>query len=228
MLYSLSDAIIFYFLHPNFSLAAKQGSEETTKNLHPDFYISTPDYYFLPGEPVPVTISSTSINVPAEFTIRVYRINDPEQFLTKQNNVRQFSVIGADSANLKGLLEAGTYSVKHVLLPKRIKNTNNLWINSEITFTPKRNGAYLVRVTYKDKIATTGLFVTSISILTRYTEGSVLNFTCERKTGAPVDSVKHSLYFNSKKAGEQFSPYSARRITTLPIVTGSCSTVTDM
>ncbi|NOS85735.1 MAG: hypothetical protein HOP31_11390 [Ignavibacteria bacterium] len=183
--------------------------EETTKNLHPDYSIQTADNYFLPGEPVPITISSTSITVPSEFTIRVYRINDPELFITKQNNVRQFSVIGADSANLMGLLEE-TYSVKHVLLPKRIKNTDNLWINREITFTPKRSGAYLVRVTHKDKIATAGFFVTSISILTRYTHGSVLNFTCERKTGAPVDSVKHSLYFNSQKAGEQFSPYSAQ------------------
>ncbi len=204
----LVTAFFILFLQTAFSQQSRV-SEEVTANLHPDFYISSPDYYFLPGEPVPITISSTSINVPAEFTIRVYRINDPELFLTKQNNVRQFSVIGADSANLTGLLEE-TYSVKHVLLPKRIKNTNNLWINREITFTPKRNGAYLVRVIHKDKIATTGLFVTSISILTRYTPGSVLNFTCERKTGAPVDSVKHSLYFNSQKAGEQFSPLSAQ------------------
>lgn len=204
----LMPLFFILFIQTSFSQQSRV-SEETTANLHPDFYISSPDYYFLPGEPVPITISSTSINVPAEFTIRVYRISDPELFLTKQNNVRQFSVIGADSANLTGLLEE-TYSVKHVLLPKRIKNTNNLWINREITFTPKRSGAYLVRVIYKDKIATTGFFVTSISILTRYTEGSVLNFTCERKTGAPVDSVKHSLYFNSQKAGEQFSPYSAQ------------------
>ncbi len=183
--------------------------EETTANLHPDFYITSPDFYFLPGEPIPITISSTSINVPAEFTMRVYRIKDPELYLTKQNHVHKFSVIGKDSSNLMELLEE-TYSVKNVLLPKRIKNNDKLWMNREITFTPKRSGAYIVRVTHKDKIATTGFFVTTISLLTRYTEGSVLNFTCERKTGTPVDSVKHSLYFNNKKAGEQFSPYSAQ------------------
>ncbi len=204
----LMPLFFILFIQPSLSQQSRV-LEETTANLHPDFYISTPDFYFLPGEPVPVTISSTSINIPAEFTIKVYRISDPELYLTKQNHVHKFSVIGKDSSNLMALMEE-TYSAKNVLLPKRIKNSSMLWINREITFTPKRSGAYLVRVSYKDKIASTGFFVTTISILTRYTEGSVLNFTCERKTGAPVDSVKHSLYLNSIKAGEQFSPNSAQ------------------
>lgn len=178
-------------------------SGEVIKNYHPDFYITT-SYQYSPGDKIDVQIQSQYINTPAEFTIKLYRITDPGLFLSKQNEIYRYSVVGKDSSNLLELLEE-TDSFKKTFLPERIKHTDKIWLNSSFKLAPKKRGVYLLRVYHKNKIATTGFIISGLSIISRFTEGSVFNFVCDRMTGTPVDSVEHSLYFDTFKAGQIFS-----------------------
>jgi len=199
--------ISLFFIHISYSQQSRV-SEEITKNYHPDFYISTSAYQYSPGDLIDLVIQSQYINTPAEFTIKLYRITDPGLFLSKQNEIHRYSVIGKDSSNLLELLEE-TGSYKKTFLPERIKHTDKLWLNSTFRLAPKRSGVYIIRVSHKNKVATAGFTVSSLSMISRFTEGSVFNFVCDRITGSPVDSIEHSLYFNSFKGGQMFSAASS-------------------
>lgn len=193
--------ITLIFFSNNSHSQDSRANLEKYKNYHPDFQLSSPSYYYLPGDTVKIKLYSGSIGLVSVFTIKVYRITNPEQFLIKQHNVQQFSFVGKDSSNLLGLAEEMDVFTKKIY-PVKDKRSGNFLVNDSIKILPRKRGVYLIRVFLKNKAATCGFFVTNLSINTRTTESSFLTYTSNRMTSEPVDSVKLSLFFNLQKAGE--------------------------
>ncbi len=207
----ISKSILFKFLLLVFVFtsalcAYSQDSRvfaEKYKNYSPDFTIASLSYYFLPGDTVKINLRSSSIKTVSVFTVKVYRITDPEKFITLQQNSYLFSIIGKDSSNMLGLLEEKQSLVKKVY-PKRRENADS-YITDSVKFLPGEKGAYLVRIFLKEKVVTCGFIVTSLSLITRVTQSSILNYTSNRITGEPVEGTKLSLFINSQKYGETVS-----------------------
>ncbi|MCI0448384.1 MAG: MG2 domain-containing protein [Chlorobi bacterium] len=169
--------------------------KETYKNYFPDFTITSPAFYYLPGDTVKINLYTPGIKTTSVFTVKVYRILNPEQFIISQPNRNTFSVVGKDSSNLLSLLEEKDTFTKKIH-PKKKKNTFDV-----IKHIPKQKGAYLVRIYLRNKVATCGFFVTELALITRFAQSSVLNYTANRITSEPVDSVSLSLYLNNQKIG---------------------------
>lgn len=169
------------------------------QNYAPGFTLGTVPYYHLPEEIVKIPLLSQSISIVSVFTIKVYRITDPEKFLLSQYDRRSLSFVGKDSSNLHGLAEEVHTFTKKVY-PKR-KN-NSFLLNDTITYIPPSKGVYLLRVFHKNKAAMCGFFVTNLSLITRTGENAYLTYTSDRMTSEPVDSVRLSLYFNNEKIAE--------------------------
>ena len=182
--------------------------EEKYKNYFPDFIITSPSFYYLPGDSVRISLSSAGIKTASEFTIKVYRIKNPEQFILSQPDRTNFSVVAKDSSNLMSLLEEeDTFNRK--VYPKTGKVNEKSFPGLIIKYLPKQRGAYIVRIFLRNKVSTCGFFVTELGLITRFTQNSVLNYTTNRITSEPVDSVKLSLFFNTQKIAQAItSPFS--------------------
>jgi hypothetical protein len=200
--------IFFTFFTPAIPAQDSRSNIERYGNFVPDFSITSPQYYYMPGESVKIQLSSNEIHTSEVFDVKVYLIKDPETFLTKQKNRGVFSVIGRDSSNLMNILEE-VRVFKKTIFPTRVKNTDQFVFTGTISYIPPQKGAYIMRISHKNKILTCGFFVTNLAILTRFTQNAVLNYTSDRMTTEPVDSVKFKVYFNTVKLGEGISPGSA-------------------
>lgn len=171
------------------------------ENYSPDFSLGELPYYIPPGETVKIPLTSGSISLVSVFRITVYRISDPEKFIMSQASVYGYSFIGKDSSNLLGLAEEVSTFTKKVYPYKRNSN-GQFMLKDTITYQPERKGVYIVRVMLKNKAASVGFFVTSLSLTLRMTKSSLLTYTSNRNTSEPEDSVKLSLYLGGNKVGE--------------------------
>lgn len=181
---------------------------ELAKNQVPSFRISPLPYYIRPGDTVNLQITSNEITTVSQFNITIYKVKDVEQFILKQNRYNEFLFVGKDSTNLLSLLEeTGTYS--RIFMPHRDSRSGTLSLNSFFRFIAREKGVYIIKVTHKNKYASCGFFVSGLSLITRFTKNSVLNYTSRRDSGEPVDSINYSVYFNGNLLTKQFSGASA-------------------
>jgi uncharacterized protein YfaS (alpha-2-macroglobulin family) len=192
--------LLYTFSSTNSYCQDSRVNTEKYKNYSPDFTIRSPLYYYLPGDTVRIILESNDIKTVSEFNVKVYRITEPEKFITLQAGDYSFSVIGKDSSNMLSLFEERLSFTKKVY-PGLLKKKNT-YINDFVKFLPGEKGVYLVRIFLKEKVVTCGFIVTSLAIVTRITQSSILNYTSGRITSEPVEGVKLSLFINSQKYGE--------------------------
>src|SRR5688572_15184355 len=86
--------LLYTFSSTNSYCQDSRVNTEKYKNYSPDFTIRSPLYYYLPGDTVRIILESNDIKTVSEFNVKVYRITDPEKFITLQAGDYSFSVIG--------------------------------------------------------------------------------------------------------------------------------------
>lgn len=166
-------------------------------DFNSSFYVYTNNYY-TSNQEVSITINAYSINKKAEFNFGIYKIRDVEGFFSRQTSNYSLDVLSKDSINLLSMCdEVDNFS--KVL--KTEGYDNYYYAYQTITYKPKQKGAFLVRATYKNKVAYAGFFVTDVGMISEASNNGMLAFTIDRKTGEPISDFDLSFYLGTKKIG---------------------------
>ncbi len=172
-----------------------------TQNDNDDFNLSYTVYsnnMYASGDEVVINIYAYYMKKGAEFNFKVYKINDVEGFFSRQNSKYQIDVLSRDSLNLLSMCTQIDEFNKRM----KVEGSENYYYSYEtITYKPKQKGAFVVRVSYKNKVAYTGFFVTDIGTITEASNNALLAFTVDRKTGEPISDVNLGFFLGPKKIG---------------------------
>lgn len=174
------------------------------QNRNMNFSVSTNNLYF-PGDEVKLNIYSYDYSEKdrkgkesVQFNISILRIKDINDFYSKQSSRYNLDVLSKDSLNLTYLTEE-VYSFK-----KYIKQKNDydyFYVNESVPLNVNSKGAYLIRVTSDNKVAYCGFIVSALGVVSKAGNNSMLAFTVDRKSGAPVSGAELSFYIGKTKAG---------------------------
>ncbi len=166
-------------------------------DMNASFNIYTNNYYGS-NQDVSMTVSAYSVPKRAEFEFMIYKIKDVEAFFSRQTSTYSIDVLSKDSTNLLSLCdEVDSFT-------KRLKTEGDYgyyYSYETITYKPKQKGAFLVRVSYKNKVAYAGFFVTDIGMITEASANAILAYTVDRKTGEPVSGIDLSFFMGTRKMG---------------------------
>lgn len=188
---------ILVFLFFNIKPALSQNSQFS-------FSISTNNLYF-PGDQINLNVYSydysdknkeTEKNV--QFLIEILSIRDVNSFYTKQSSRYNIDVLSKDSLNLTYLTNE-VYSFKKYFNQK--KEYSYFQINESVPLNIKTRGAYLVKVTSGNRVAYCGFIVSSLGVISKAGNNSMLGFVVDRKTGAPVSNADLSFYLGQNNIG---------------------------
>jgi uncharacterized protein YfaS (alpha-2-macroglobulin family) len=174
------------------------------QNTSFNFSISTNNLYF-PGDPINLNVYSynysdknTDKDKSVQFNIEILIIKDLNSFYTKQTSRYNLDVLSIDSLNLTYLTEE-VYSFKKYF--KQKNEYNYFQINESIPLNIKTRGAYLVKVTSGNKVAYCGFIVSSLGVISKAGNNSMLGFVVDRKTGVPVSNADLNFYLGQNKIG---------------------------
>jgi uncharacterized protein YfaS (alpha-2-macroglobulin family) len=167
-----------------------------------NFTISTNNIYF-PGEDISLNVSSydyadKGLNKAVMFSIDVYRIRDISGFYSKQSSKYGLDVLSKDSMNLISLADF-IYSVKKNIKSKKEYNYN--YFSESIPLNINSGGAYLVKVTSGNKVAYCGFIISSIGLVAKAGNSSMLAYVVNRKTGEPVSGAELDFFTGTEKTG---------------------------
>ncbi len=177
--------------------------------LYPSFSFSQDDDYnssftvytnnmYGSGDEVIINIYGYYLKKASVFDFKVYKINDIEGFFSRQLSNYSIDVLSKDSINLLSMCE----EVDNFSKKMKVEGSGDYYYSYEsVTYKPKQKGAYVVRVSYKNKVAYTGYFVTDIGTITEASSNSLLAFTVDRKTGEPISDVDLGFFLGTKKIG---------------------------
>jgi uncharacterized protein YfaS (alpha-2-macroglobulin family) len=147
---------------------------------------------------VSITINAYNIPKRAEFNFKIYKIRDLEAFFSRQTSTFTIDVLSKDSTNLLTLCDMVDEFDKTL----KTEGYDNYYYSYEtITYKPKQKGAFVIRATYKNKVAYAGFFVTDIGMITEASANSMLSYTVDRQTGEPVSDVDLSFFLGTRKLG---------------------------
>lgn len=172
-------------------------SQNDNDDINMSFTVYSNNMY-ASGDVVAVNIYAYYMKKGAEFNFKVYKINDVEGFFSRQTSNSQIDILSRDSLNLLGLCdEVDSFNKK-----MKVEGSGSYYYSYEtITYKPKQKGAYVVRVSYKNKVAYTGFFVTDIGTITEASNNALLAYTVDRKTGEPLSDVDLAFFMGQKKIG---------------------------
>lgn len=150
------------------------------------------------GQDITINIYAYYLKKGAEFNFKIYKINDIEGFFSRQASNYQIDVLSKDSLNLLSMCEEVDSFNKRV----KVEGSEDYYYSYEtITYRPKQKGAFVIRASYKNKVAYTGFFVTDIGTITEASNNALLAFTVDRKTGEPINDVDLGFFIGQKKIG---------------------------
>lgn len=207
--FNITLSLIFLFTSIN-TFHSQEKYDESLENYNPNFNTFGTKYYYSPGDTIRILLNNPWWNIKTIFDVTVYRITDPEQFISKQYiyHGNRFSVVGTDSTNLQSVMKITDSfkwkanvrkdTIKHNIIKKDIRYS----IQDTFVYVPKTKGIFLVKFSFRKKISYHGFIVTSIGLVTQTANNSVLCFTADRKTGEIIDTVNLSYFFAGQKKGE--------------------------
>ena len=169
-----------------------------------NFSISTGNLYF-PGDEIKLNIYSYNYSDrknkksdDLKFNIEILKIKDVSSFYSGQSSRYNIDVLSKDSLNLTYLTES-VYSFKKYFKYSKDYSYNSM--NESLPININTKGAYLVKVTSGNKIAYCGFIVSSLGIISKAGNNSMLAFVVDRKTGAPVSNVDLNFFLGQNKIG---------------------------
>lgn len=190
--------LIQFFLIPFISVTAfSQNENEMLEDFNSNFNIYTNNYSGL-SQDVNITISAYYVKKRTEFTFTIYKIKDIEGFFSRQISTYTLDVLSKDSLNLLSLCEEVTSFSKTF---KSQGWDDYQYFYETVTYKPKEKGAFIVKASYKNKVAYSGFIVTNLGMISEASAGGMLAFTVDRLSGFPVDDVDLSFYLGQKKLG---------------------------
>lgn len=136
-------------------------------------------------------------SVPFQFTI--YKIKNVQEFYAKQSSRYNIDVLGSDSTNLTFLTdEIDSFT-------KKIKVENDygyFYVNEAVTLNISGKGAYLVKATHGKQVAYCGFIISSLGLISKAGNNSMLAYVVDRKTGYPVSGADLNFFIGSKQIGK--------------------------
>jgi uncharacterized protein YfaS (alpha-2-macroglobulin family) len=181
------------------ALFAAQGKSQQNDNLdyNSSFSIYTNNFY-ASGQDVSITINAYSIVKRPEFKFTIYKIKDIEGFFSRQTSTYAIDVLSKDSTNLLSMCEEVDSFEKTF---KTQGDPSYNYFYETITYKPKEKGAFVIRVSYKNKVAYAGYFVSNIGMISEAANNAIISYTVDRTTGEPVNDVDLNFYMGTKKIG---------------------------
>lgn len=179
------------------NLSAYAQNENEMLDFNASFSIYTNNYYGS-NQDVSITVSAYSIPKKAAFMFKIYKIKDLEAFFSRQTSTYSIDVLSKDSTNLLYLCDEVDKFEKKL----KTEGSSGYYYSYEtITYKPKQKGAFLVRVSYKNKVAYAGFFVSDIGMITEASDNAILAYTVDRKTGEPISGIDLSFFMGTRKMG---------------------------
>lgn len=194
----LAQGILFLFLTSILLITPHLTQAQTTDI---NFNLSA-NHYYNPGDKVSINISSYDYSNKSArrytFKVQVLKIKNLDEFYSKQLSRGSLDVLGADSTNLLYLTEEVRSFDKTI----RQKNEYGYaYMNDVIDISGLEKGAYIARITNKNKVAYIGFVITSLGILSKAGTGSMLGYVVQKQSGEPVNDVSLNFYLGMNKVG---------------------------
>src|SRR5690606_15707613 len=174
------------------------------ENIEITYNISSNTIYS-PGDQILVNLYSYSYDektkelksIPFNFTI--YKIKNVQEFYSKQTSKYSIDVLGSDTTNL-------TYQTDEIdSFTKKMKIENEygyFYLNEAVKLNITDKGAYLVKATVGNKVAYCGFIISSLGIISKAGNNSMLAYVIDRKSGAPVNGADLNFFIGSKQIGK--------------------------
>jgi len=189
--------LIMFLLAAVILLPSLAFAQNDNDDINMSYTVYTNNMY-ASGDEVSINIYAYYLKKGAEFNFKVYKINDIEGFFSRQTSNYQIDVLSRDSLNLLSMCTQVDEFSKRM----KVEGDNDYYYSYEtITYKPKQKGAFVVRVSYKNKVAYTGYFVTDIGTITEASNNALLAYTVDRKTGEPLSDVDLGFFLGPKKIG---------------------------
>jgi uncharacterized protein YfaS (alpha-2-macroglobulin family) len=172
-------------------------SQDEIEDYNSTFTVYTNNMYGS-GDEVIINLYAYYLKKGTTFDFKVYKIKDIEGFFSRQVSNYSIDVLSKDSLNLLSMCEEVDSFSKRM----KVEGSDDYYYSYEtVTYKPKQKGAFVVRVSYKNKVAYTGFFVTDIGTITEASSNSLLAYTVDRKSGEPISDVDLGFFLGTKKIG---------------------------
>lgn len=160
---------------------------------------------YSPGEKIAINLYSYSYDersknlrsIPFRFTI--YKIKDVNGFYSKQSSRYNIDVFGSDSTNLTFLTdEIDSFT-------KKIKVENDygyFYVNESVNVNITEKGAYLVKATNGKQVAYCGFIISSLGVISKAGNNSMLAYVVDRKSGDPITGADLNFFVGNKQIGK--------------------------
>ncbi len=174
------------------------------ENIEITYNISSNTIYS-PGDQILVNLYSYSYDektkelksIPFNFTI--YKIKNVQEFYSKQTSKYSIDVLGSDTTNLTYL----TDEIDSFTKKMKIENEYGyFYLNEAVKLNITEKGAYLVKATVGNKVAYCGFIISSLGIISKAGNNSMLAYVIDRKSGAPVNGADLNFFIGSKQIGK--------------------------
>ena len=200
MMYAVSMAITLMVM--TIGTVTSAYSQDNEINL--SYNISSNNIYS-PGDKIAINLYSYSYDekvknlksVPFRFTI--YKINDIKEFYAKQTSRYNIDVLGSDSTNLTFLTEEVSSFVKKI----KINNEYGyFYVNEAVELNISDKGAYLVKATNGKQVAYCGFIISSLGVISKAGNNSMLAYVVDRKSGYPISGADLNFFIGNKQIGK--------------------------
>jgi uncharacterized protein YfaS (alpha-2-macroglobulin family) len=187
--------LLFLFLTLGLSNSAFAQSSDINFNL-------SANHYYNPGDKVIINISSYDYSNKSTrrntFKVQILKIKNLEEFYSKQVSRGSIDILGADSTNLSFLTEEVRSFEKTI---KAKSEYGYSYMNDGIEIGGLEKGAYIARITNKNKVAYIGFVISSLGVLSKAGTGSMLAYIVQKQSGEPVNNVSVNFYLGMNKIG---------------------------
>ena len=133
-----------------------------------------------------------------DLKVAAYKIKDLEAFFSRQSSTYQIDILSKDSANLLYLCDKVDEFTKTL---KTEGSEDYYYAYETITYKPKQKGAFVISVTFGNKVAYAGFFVSDIGLITEAGANATLAYAIDRKTGESINDVDLSFFMGQRKLG---------------------------
>lgn len=168
-------------------------------------YTVSSNTLFYPGERVTVSIYSydyldkESGSKRYPFKFEILKIKNPGEFYAKQHSRYAIDILGNDSTNLTFLTEEVTSFTKNL---KPVNDYGWRYINEAVELDAYDKGAYVIKVSYKNKVAYCGFIVSSLGVISKAGDNAMLAYVVDRKSGEPISNADLNFYIGQRQIGK--------------------------
>lgn len=194
-LYKFFMGLLFFILTLTASGLSYAQSTDINFNL-------SANHYYNPGDKVTINISSYDYSNKSakrnNFKVHILKIKNLEEFYSKQVYRGSIDILGSDSTNLLFLTEEIRSFTKTI---KQQNDYGYAYFNDAIEINGLEKGAYIAKVTNKNKVAYIGFVISSLGVLAKAGTGTMLGYVVNRQTGEPINDVSLNFYIGMNKVG---------------------------